>query len=41
MDGRLTTVVKAVNLLNEEIRQHVYGDLTRLNVVFEARLLLK
>jgi outer membrane receptor protein involved in Fe transport len=41
MDGRLTTTVKAVNLLNEEIRQHVYGDLTRLNLVFEARLFVK
>jgi outer membrane receptor protein involved in Fe transport len=41
MDGKLITSVKAVNLFNEEIRQHIYGDLTKLNVVFEARIYVK
>ena len=37
----ITTSIKAVDLFNEKIQQHVYGDITRLNVVFEARLFVK
>jgi iron complex outermembrane receptor protein len=40
-EGKVITSVKAVNLFNEEIRQHIYGDLTKLNVVFEARIFVK
>jgi hypothetical protein len=41
MDGKLTTSLKAIDLFNEKIQQHIYGDITRLNVVFEARLFVK
>ncbi|MGE3512825.1 MAG: TonB-dependent receptor [Vicinamibacterales bacterium] len=34
----LTTVVKVTNLLNQEVQQHVFGDLLKQNVSFEARL---
>jgi outer membrane receptor protein involved in Fe transport len=40
-DGKVITSVKAVNLFNSEIRQHIYGDLTKLNLVFEARFFIK
>ena len=36
--GRVTTLIKATNLLNQEIQQHVFGDLLKMNVTFEARL---
>lgn len=36
--GRVTTLVKATNLLNQEIQQHVFGDLLKMSVTFEARL---
>jgi outer membrane receptor protein involved in Fe transport len=35
--GRLTTLVKVNNLLNQEIQQHVFGDILKQNVTFEAR----
>lgn len=36
--GKVTTLVKATNLLNQEIQQHVFGDLLKLSMTFEARL---
>jgi outer membrane receptor protein involved in Fe transport len=38
--GRITTLVKARNLLNQEIRQHLFGDVLKRGVVFEVRLRL-
>jgi outer membrane receptor protein involved in Fe transport len=35
--GRLTTLVKITNLLNQEIQQHVFGDILKQSVTFEAR----
>ncbi|MGE3508129.1 MAG: TonB-dependent receptor [Vicinamibacterales bacterium] len=36
--GKLTTMVKVNNLLNQTIQQHVFGDLLKTNVSFEARI---
>lgn len=38
LDGRITTSVKANNLLNEEILQHIFGDVIKRNVTFEVKL---
>jgi outer membrane receptor protein involved in Fe transport len=35
---KLTTSVKAVNLLNDEIQQHVFGDVMKRQFVFELRV---
>lgn len=35
--GRVTTTVKANNLLNQTVQQHVFGDLIRRSVILEAR----
>jgi iron complex outermembrane receptor protein len=37
-DDRLVTTLKATNLLNDEIQQHIFGDITRLQVVAELRV---
>jgi hypothetical protein len=34
---RLTTLIKITNLLNQDIQQHVFGDILKANVSFEAR----
>ena len=36
--GRATTVLKATNLLNQEIRQHIFGDIQKVAVGGELRL---
>ena len=36
--GRIVTLLKATNLLNDEIQQHVFGDVSRLQVVAELRV---
>lgn len=36
-EQRLTTLIKATNLLNQDIQQHVFGDILKQNVSFEAR----
>jgi outer membrane receptor protein involved in Fe transport len=36
--GRVQTVLKATNLLNREIRQHIFGDIQKIGVVAEVRL---
>jgi hypothetical protein len=38
MDGRLETSLKATNLLNREVMQHVFGDIFKRQVVGELRL---
>lgn len=34
---RVTTLIKVTNLLNQDIQQHVFGDILKQNVSFEAR----
>lgn len=38
LDGRLITTVKATNLLNDEILQHIFGDVIKRNFTFEAKI---
>ena len=35
--GKLTTSVKTTNLLNQEVLQHVFGDVIKRAVVGEIR----
>jgi outer membrane receptor protein involved in Fe transport len=35
--GRVTTLIKSTNLLNETIQQHIFGDLMRRSVTAEVR----
>jgi iron complex outermembrane receptor protein len=37
-NGKLITTLKGTNLFNEEIQQHVFGDILRRSVFLEARL---
>ena len=37
MRGRVTTVVKGTNLLNQDIQQHVFGDIIKRSIVAEVR----
>jgi outer membrane receptor protein involved in Fe transport len=36
-DGKVTTTIKGTNLLNEDIRQHIFGDIIKRNLVGEVR----
>ena len=36
-NGKVTTTLKGTNLLNDEIQQHVFGDLIKRSVFLEAR----
>jgi outer membrane receptor protein involved in Fe transport len=36
--GRLTTSVKVTNLFNEDIQQHIFGDILKRSVVSEVRV---
>jgi outer membrane receptor protein involved in Fe transport len=36
--GRIETLLKGTNLLNQEIRQHIFGDIQRTGVTAEVRL---
>ena len=38
MNGKLTTSVKVTNLFNQDIQQHVFGDILKRMVVFEVRV---
>jgi hypothetical protein len=38
--GRYTPVLKIMNLLNQEIQQHVFGDVMRMSIVGELRIQL-
>jgi len=37
MAGRVTTMVKVTNLLNQDIQQHVFGDIIKRSIVGEVR----
>jgi outer membrane receptor protein involved in Fe transport len=37
-DGKVTTSVKATNILNDTIQQHIFGDLLKRSVTAEVRL---
>jgi outer membrane receptor protein involved in Fe transport len=36
-DGRVTTTVKCQNLLNEDVQQHVFGDILKRSVALELK----
>lgn len=36
--GKLTTLVKITNLLNQNAQQHIFGDILKRTVTFEARI---
>ncbi|HKB12148.1 MAG TPA: hypothetical protein VKD69_15910 [Vicinamibacterales bacterium] len=37
LQGRVTTLVKGTNVLNEDIQQHVFGDILKRSIVAEVR----
>ncbi len=37
-EGKVVTMLKATNLLNQEIQQHIFGDIARLQLVGEVRV---
>jgi hypothetical protein len=37
-DGKVTTSVKAINLFNQEIQQHVFGDFLKRSLTAEVRV---
>jgi outer membrane receptor protein involved in Fe transport len=39
--GKVTTMVRATNLFNTDIQQHVFGDIVKMSVVGEVRVNLK
>jgi hypothetical protein len=38
-DGRLTTSLKGTNLTNDDIQQHVFGDILKRSILAEIRFL--
>lgn len=38
MDGRLTTAIKGTNLANQDVQQHIFGDIMKRSVTFETKL---
>jgi iron complex outermembrane receptor protein len=40
MDGRLTTTLRVLNLLDDRARQHVFGDILRRSVMLDLQLSL-
>ena len=38
MDGKITTTIKAINLANDEIQSHVFGDIVKRQVMGEVRV---
>jgi outer membrane receptor protein involved in Fe transport len=38
LNGKLTTSVKTTNMLNQDIQQHIFGDILKRTVVLEARI---
>ncbi len=38
VNGRYTTLVKVTNLFNEDIQQHIFGDILKRSVVGEFRI---
>ena len=37
-DGKIVTMLKVTNLLNQEIQQHIFGDISKLQMVGELRV---
>ncbi len=37
-DGRIVTMLKVTNLLNQDIQQHIFGDISKLQMVGELRV---
>ena len=37
-DGKVTTSLKVTNLANEDVQQHVFGDILKRQVVGEMRV---
>jgi outer membrane receptor protein involved in Fe transport len=40
-DGKVETILKGTNLFNEQIQQHVFGDVLKMSVMAEVRLYVK
>ncbi len=38
LNGRLTTTLKVTNMFNEEIQQHIFGDVLKRNITGEVRI---
>ena len=38
LQGRVTTMVKVTNLFNEDIQQHIFGDILKRQIVGELRV---
>ena len=38
MNGKLTTSVKVTNLFNQDVQQHVFGDILKRLVLFEVKI---
>jgi iron complex outermembrane receptor protein len=38
LNGRVTTSVKVTNIFNEDVQQHVFGDIIKRQTVFELKL---
>ena len=38
MRDKLTTSVKVTNLFNQDIQQHIFGDILKRMVVFEVKV---
>jgi len=38
LDDKLTTTIKGTNLTNQTIQQHVFGDIIKMQLYFEARM---
>jgi hypothetical protein len=36
--SRVTTMVKVTNLFNQDIQQHIFGDILKRSVMFEVRV---
>jgi hypothetical protein len=41
MDGRLTTAVKGMNLANQDVQQHIFGDVMKRSIVGEIKVRVK
>jgi iron complex outermembrane receptor protein len=39
LDGKLTTSVKGINIFNQKVQQHIYGDILKRQLFGEVRLL--
>ena len=39
MGGKLTTGVKATNIFNKDIQQHIFGDILKRSIVTEVKVM--